>query len=610
MVNTNRHPYFEPAREPEYVFRFPLDRKEGRVAVNLREMVAQHLRKLLDLLNLTWRGEEVKIDGFSLLSDPEAIFELYPEPKSGPKRETCDPLDIYEPRLGYVRHLAESLLDVVEFEFQGRRVAVDGFRLRRPDQWLSTVGGAADILAHAASRCNLNCRFCYNLGSPPAFRPAPRAPEEEYREILTRISHYVPASGVGLFPRMGGPCEFLLHPRIMDLLAALRRKTQETIRIPTNGSLLGVQTIKRLTEFRPLFLDVSLNSASPTRRRWLMRDPRPDTAIESMACLQAAGLPYSVVIVPWPFPSTRDMIDDLKDTVAFADKSDPAFFQISLPGYSRFFAERELFDSDKVWMKIKETVRALRGKTNSPLILRPGLYEEYQDPESVNDPRPIGVIKNSPADMAGLRAGDRILTLCGLAVKNRPQARSLLTLLHQSDRNRIPMTVQRQGGKVDLELEPSRFDYPYDPRTVGNLGIVFASSGLPPSWIENLRRVVVLRRASCVLLLTSRLIQPALEKMIREQAHFSNVVLYLRVPVNHYFGGNIFMGDLLVVEDFVRAVHDFLDERLGRPDLILLPSSPFHLSGWGRDLRGTVYKELERRVGIPVALVHCDPIFD
>ena len=70
------------------------------------------------------------------------------------------------------------------------------------------------------------------------------------------------------------------------------------------------------------------------------------------------------------------------------------------------------------------------------------------------------------------------------------------------------------------------------------------------------------------------------------------------------------MGDLLVVSDFVDAVEEFLTEEKFRPDLVVIPSSPFSLSGWGRDLTGHVYREIERRTGIPTTLAECVPIFD
>ena len=69
------------------------------------------------------------------------------------------------------------------------------------------------------------------------------------------------------------------------------------------------------------------------------------------------------------------------------------------------------------------------------------------------------------------------------------------------------------------------------------------------------------------------------------------------------------MGDLLVVEDFVDYVNQWIEENGRRPDLVVIPSSPFHSDGWLRDLAGTPYLEIERRTGIPVELVLCERIW-
>ena len=113
-----------------------------------------------------------------------------------------------------------------------------------------------------------------------------------------------------------------------------------------------------------------------------------------------------------------------------------------------------------------------------------------------------------------------------------------------------------------------------------------------------------------ILLLTSSLVKPVLKKMLAEQGFIPEVNLHLRIPRNRYFGGNIFMGDLMVVEDFIEAIEAFIDKEKIHPDLVLIPSSPFHLSGWGRDLTGRVYLDIERRTGVPVALVECERIHD
>jgi len=82
------------------------------------------------------------------------------------------------------------------------------------------------------------------------------------------------------------------------------------------------------------------------------------------------------------------------------------------------------------------------------------------------------------------------------------------------------------------------------------------------------------------------------------------------VPENRFFGGNIFMGDLLVVGDFIRCIEKHGAKEGGNPDLVVIPSSPFNLSQWGRDLTGRCYLDIERETGIPVALLPCDTIFD
>jgi hypothetical protein len=183
-------------------------------------------------------------------------------------------------------------------------------------------------------------------------------------------------------------------------------------------------------------------------------------------------------------------------------------------------------------------------------------------------------------------------------------------MLHQSDLAGSSLTVIRDGIRLDLDLSLKEFDYPYDPAAATHLGAVFPSSGIPLEWMERLRSIISSRPAKNVLLLTSRLVRPVLEKLVKKDLYVSGVNLHLHVPPNGYLGGTIFMGDLMVVDDFIEAVQEFMDRENIRPDLVIVPSSPFHLSGWGRDLSGRVYKDMERLLGIPVALVECDPIFD
>jgi len=128
--------------------------------------------------------------------------------------------------------------------------------------------------------------------------------------------------------------------------------------------------------------------------------------------------------------------------------------------------------------------------------------------------------------------------------------------------------------------------------------------------VEMLSKIALKHQAKHLLVMTSKLVAPSLEENIRRYCFSADTQIHLHIPANKYFGGNIFMGDLLIVDDFVSGVKEFIDETKHRPDVIVVPASPFHLSGWGRDLTGKVYLEIERQLCIPVVLIDCNPIFD
>jgi uncharacterized Fe-S cluster-containing radical SAM superfamily protein len=591
------------------VMRFPLADGGASHARSPNDLLEAHLRELLDLLIPTQRGHELIVDGYKLLNDRHTVHSLSHTPGAKPN-EQPGPLDLYEPRLDYIRRVLESVLDIVELEADGKPVKVDGFRLKNLDRWLAPGGGAGDIIAHAGARCNLNCRFCYNQGTTPALKPRPRDSEDELRELETRIDHYVPQGRLNLFPNMGSPSEALAHPHIIEILEKLRAKTDEVFRISTNGAALTAEMIRALAGLAPVYLDVSLNSSSPDRRAWLMNDLSPGVAIDSLELLDDARIPFTVVIVPWPFPSREQMLDDLASTVSFSDGFDPVMIQISLPGCAREVYEQAPFSLDEVWGDLKNIARELRSRIDCPLVIRPGMFEDYDETNGPNDPIVVGAVKNSPAALAGLQGGDRITRVNGLPLKSRAQARALLTTLHRSDLKQATLDVERDGRPTCLELDLNHYNYPYTPRTSPHLGAVFASAGIPHEWLARLKDVIVARRAKRVLVLTSRLVRPTLEKMISCNGLFADTKVDLHVPENRFFGGNIIMGDLLLVGDFISAAEEYIQQSGARPDLIVLPSSPFHLSGWGRDLSGRVFLDVERELGIAVALVDCEPIFD
>jgi len=211
--------------------------------------------------------------------------------------------------------------------------------------------------------------------------------------------------------------------------------------------------------------------------------------------------------------------------------------------------------------------------------------------------------------LCGMQVGDLILSIGGLKVFSRPQARDLLHLHHQNRTPSFPLSIQRGREFLELNLLTGQHGYPYAPETDHHLGMIFPGAGFRPSLLEDLQILIKKHQARNVLLLSSLLVKPVFLQLLRESSLFGGIQLQVEVPENCYFGGNICMGDLLVVRDFIEAIREYL-RRNPPPDLVVIPSSPFSLGQWKRDLEGRVFAEIERTIGLPVALLDCGPIYD
>ncbi len=619
------------SKEIDYIFRYPIEEKDnGQQCDPLVEMIRNQLESLFNLLSLSYRGEEARVDGFRLMNEREAIHSIFPSEvdsghfltrlknhmKSGsakdPSFQIIRNAELYEPRITHIKRVLESLLSVVSLERNGKPVKIDGFRLKNLEHWLvPSAGDPAEVFDHLATRCGCRCSFCYLKGNPPfvALEQPKRTAEEEYEEACTRLKYFSPQRNQALFPTLGSPYEIFFHPYALNLLIALRKKTDRPLRISTNGNALTAEFIQKLSSLKPIYLYLSLNSSSSGRRRMIMGGEQSETAIRALPLLKNSGIPYAAVIVAWPFPSIEDMLADLRETVAYADTHDVHLVEVSLPGYSQYFSKTPLFDLDKVWSSIVAATRSLRRQIRCPLLVKPSLYEETLEEKVLNLPSIVGIVKNSPAAICGLKPGDLIISIGGLKISSRPQARDILHLYHQNRFSSVLMSLERNGKIIEAELFPERFDYPYTQQTDHHLGIIFLGAGFRPGALEALKSLVSAHRAKQILFLSSRLVKPIFEQLLKKSFLFGDVQIDVKIPKNRFFGGNIFMGDLLVVQDFIDAIRDHL-ERNPPPDLVIIPSSAFSLGDWRRDLAGRVYLDIERAVGIPVVLLNCEPIYD
>ncbi len=616
----------------EYIFHYPVSSINNNNSSplhhnKLAEMVRGLLENLLDIIVLQSDGKDLKPDSFRWLVSKEGIYEIFDNSRETSHKDTekgNSPdsysqipanyhnvlnASFYEPRISLIQSVIESVLTLVEMEYKGQTIKVDGFRLKDLRDWLvQSTGDPAEIFEYMASRCTCDCVFCCNKGNPDTIAACSHSKQSAYDELCeveTRMKYLSPLAGRALFPSIGNIYEVLANKHALEILKQLRSKTDLPIRITTNGNMLTPNVVAELSELKPVYLYLSLNSASEKRRKRIMKDPRPQIAIGSLSLLKKFKIPYAAVIVPWLIDSVDEMLDDLSSTVAFAIANDAHLIQVNLPGYSRYFSTTEIFDRDMIWSAIVDKVISLRELYDYPIVTMPTLYEENIHEPSKNMAHIIGLVRNSPAHLGGLLRGDLLLQVDGIRVHNRPQARDILAAQRKSGAAVSILKIKREGNLAEVRLNLHQHSYPYTEGIDDYMGIVFAGSGFRTSYLETLKEIIDIHQAKHVLFLSSWLMKPTFEQCLAESHLFNNQIeIEIEIPQNTFLGGNICMGDLLVVQDFIDCINDFVI-RKGTPDLVIIPSSPFNLSGWGRDIVGRVYLDIERQTRIPVELLPC-----
>jgi hypothetical protein len=507
-----------------------------------------------------------------------------------------------EPRVELIDAMLRSLLDVVDLEFEGQPVRVDGFRLRNLDDWRTVHETSLEQnLGSLSTACNCKCAFCYEDGNPEGlFEKQPRFVSMAEARTRLRYLH----DGRGLFRESKGFFEPLANPDFLAILELIREHEPElVIDVTTNGALLTPETVSRLAELSPVYVNLSLISADPRMRKSVMGDPRAASAIGAVELLREHEIPFMGSLVPWP----EQGLDDITRTIEYLDAHDARVIRISMPGLTRHHPKYEAGTIEPWLPEIVRHVLPLRSRLRTPVIISPYAYVSVS-----LEPVVEGVIQRSPADEAGIRLGDRLVAVDGTEVVSRTHAASLLK--RATEVGTVEVELERGGATFMARLqEPAREAdaYPYKPRGSRPLDFPGLSFGLclPGSfhlqYLKQIHAAIQARGARRTLVVVSPFYRELVGELVTGLPLPEGSTLDLVVPENQFFGGNVSIGDLWVLDDIARAVQPYL-ESAERPDLLVLPSS--FLSRWGRDLRGVPYGELEAQLGIEIALVKCERI--
>jgi MoaA/NifB/PqqE/SkfB family radical SAM enzyme len=537
--------------------------------------------------------------------------------------ESVDSIVITEPRIEAIRRELQALLEVVSLEADGRAIEIDGFRLRDPAMWADYPTSLSDIFWHLSSVCNFNCDFCYEKGNPPDFpiQDVPRMASDE--EIETRLRHYDPERKTGIFTVRSSINEPFANRNALRFLRAMReRSPDELISFVTNGSYLTEDVVRGLSGLQPLFFNLSLYSTDPAIRRDVLRDLRGAQAVEAVERLKRHQIPFMTNLVMWPSIPFQDM----ERTIHYMADNRATVVRVCLGGYSKYLPmDIEPFRADDYWPQVVREVERIRNRYEVPILIEPNSYVRH-DTEAWVD----GVIRDSPAQRAGIRRGDCIVAVDGERITSRMQLLSRLRRSGEGASYRPPgvtamlespfgepdefvgLEIRSRDGhvrSVRLErYEPSCIaTYPYGAIAAYRdfmYGLVLTDC-LRYSALLEARTIMARHGARKVLVLSSTMVEPMVRHMLDRTDAFGGFEVALRVARNGYFGGTINIGDLLVVEDFIEAIRRHVAEECGEPDLVLIPASPFSSGPWGRDLTGRPWTDIERAAQTPVELIPC-----
>lgn len=531
---------------------------------------------------------------------PQQIAELIG--KRG-QRQPLDSARLTEPRIELIHERLRALLKVVQLEANGAPIEVDGFRLRDPAHWRTRVASPLSELWHISTACNMRCPFCYEEGDPQGAsvfnEPAEMVTLDE---IETRLKHRDGRTSMGVFQPMTYINEMFCNPSAMDIIERLREAApDEVLSFVTNGTYLTEDVVSRLARLKPVFFNFSVNSLDPAIRTRILRDMQPETAITSLELLRRYGIPYMGSVVCWPtIPWT-----DIRNTVLELDRHGCAVIRFSLSAYSKHLKGKGFVRED-FWAAGRSVAMELMREVDTPIKVEP---YHYLDPSYL--PNVAGVIKDSPAYRAGIRSGDRLTVVDRLPVLTSNQALGRLAVAAARSKT-VVIRYLRHGDGDEIEAvldDHGPFAYPYGDM-LGFKGFewgLILVDNIKFSYLKDMRALMDRHSAKRVLLCSSELMRPIAIEMIERSELFADCTISVEVPPNVFFGGTIVLGDLLVVDDFVR----FLNERsrTGPPfDLVVIPSSPFSRGEWQRDLAGIPFRDIARRTGLTIEMLDCRPL--
>lgn len=542
----------------------------------------------LQYVDLLENGKPVEINEIIKAEEGSLIYNRIHYRSAAHYQYTCPHLLIIE------RLLSRFFMDHQVIGNGLKKKTIDGYRLRNLYEWHSIIPQSNYGISSYSGFCNCNCVFCYEVPGLLPWENRILSLEETY----TRCTFNYQDSYPGAISQYKEP---FTNKNLIKILNILQSKKSNMLSLSTNGSYLTPSMIKQIKKIKPILLQISLNSSNPEVRREYMGDHNPEIAIASLPMLQEAEIQYTISIVAWPDIGISDIIQ----TICYADRFHPLEIVVHLPGISKYKQSKwSIKELDGFWNKVIQQVTHLRSTVSTPIKIFPSTY--YQD----NIKAVIsGIYKGSPAEKYELYIGDEIIEINGRSIINRSHA---LALLNNPADKCLSIKIKRGNEEKLLHLNTDvQCTYPFHPEGHTHPYLktgIYLNEDFDHNCLYYIQSRIIASNYKKILIVSSKLIYPIVQMTIKKMdfSFLCDEVSFVIVE-NLFWGGNICIGDLAVVDDYLRAVEKFLvDNEV--PDAVFIPNS--FIVANGLDLLGKSVQEISIKLKIKVELIPCRKIFD
>lgn len=426
------------------------------------------------------------------------------------------------------------------------------------------------------SKCNLSCIFCSHRQNPSEVEVI-RLGDLKISKVRDLIDYLDPALpiiiGESATKIIEG--EPLVHPQFKKIINLIRNQYDNTkIKITTNANLIDDELLYFFENTNKISLNISVNYIDPELREKSMGNNCQKDIFKLLNKLRDTEIEYNFSMVALPHLFGYQKIEDeIKRMLCY----DPMTIRVFMPGFTKLSLENLKFDYKKVYQKLSELIKKINLNSEIPVNIEPALIRNL-------DKKIIGVIKDSPADRAGLKYLDSICEIDSKKPVSRVDAF-----------NKIKKSIDPI---IKIKRKENLFKTKIKKAANTRSGIVM-DYDIGIKRINKIENIIKNNENKKLLFLTSELGYELINHVIKKHLEFkAGKNIMVKSLKSEFMQGSIISAGLLTNYD----VKCFLKNNKGLDfDRLILPTEIYDY--FNNDLCGNSYKKLENKHSFEIDII-------